>query len=124
MESNGILLTNIVDNFKKGAFLPSYIKTLREVFEDKVFLLSTSPDFDNININTFIVVAGYIDIDNFKKFIENNKNSNITSVIVPKNLLDKYINKKHAVVLTDDYAPVDNLIAPVFEERFDYRGIN
>jgi hypothetical protein len=25
------------------------------------------------------------------------------------------------VILTDDYVPVDNLIAPIFEERFGYR---
>jgi len=26
------------------------------------------------------------------------------------------------VLLTDDYVPVDNLIAPIFEERFGYKS--
>ncbi|MCS7215863.1 MAG: fused MFS/spermidine synthase [Thermodesulfovibrio sp.] len=121
MEPGGILLTNIVDNFQKGAFLPSYVKTLREVFGEKVFLLSISPDIEKIGISTFVVIAGDIDIENLKKFIE--KNKNITTSIVPKNLLEKFINNKYAVLLTDDYAPVDNLIAPVFQERFDYKGV-
>ncbi|MCX8034099.1 MAG: fused MFS/spermidine synthase [Thermodesulfovibrio sp.] len=121
MKPTGILLTNIVDNFQKGAFLPSYVKTLREVFGDKVFLLSISPNFEKIGISTFIVVAGNIEIENLKSFIE--KNKDITSSIIPENLFNEFINKKYVVVLTDDYAPVDNLIAPVFEERFDYKGI-
>ena len=32
--------------------------------------------------------------------------------------VDKKLQSRFAVVLTDDYAPVDNLIAPIFEERF------
>lgn len=121
MESGGILLTNIVDNFQKGAFLPSYVKTLREVFGDKVFLLSISPHFEKLGISTFIVIAGDVKIENLKSFIE--KNKDITASIIPKNLFDEFINKRYAVVLTDDYAPVDNLIAPVFQERFDYKGV-
>ncbi len=124
MKPTGILLTNIVDNFQKGAFLPSYVKTLREVFGYKVFIISISPNFENMGINTFIVLAGDVDIENFKNFLKNNKNDNITTTVVPNTLLNEYINKKYAVVLTDDYAPVDNLIAPVFEERFGYRGMH
>ena len=68
MNPGGILMSNIIDNFQKGAFLPSYIKTLREVFGEKnVYLLSVSPDFKNTRISTFIVIAGYgpIDIKDF-----------------------------------------------------------
>jgi hypothetical protein len=35
--------------------------------------------------------------------------------------LQDYLKKPNTVVLTDDYVPVDNLIAPIFEERFGYR---
>ncbi|MCX7723905.1 MAG: fused MFS/spermidine synthase [Thermodesulfovibrio sp.] len=121
MEPKGILLTNIIDNFQKGAFLPSYLKTLREVFGDNVFLLSISPDFEKIGTSTFVVLAGDIDIESLKRFIEKNKDT--TASIIPKSLFNDFINRKQAVVLTDDYAPVDNLIAPVFEERFDYKGV-
>jgi hypothetical protein len=35
-------------------------------------------------------------------------------------LLNKIVDGRHSVLLSDDYAPVDNLLAPVFEERFGY----
>jgi hypothetical protein len=35
--------------------------------------------------------------------------------------LQQYLNERYSVVLTDDYVPVDNLIAPIFEERFGYQ---
>ena len=54
LDTNGILMSNIIDNFQKGAFLPSYIRTLQAVFGEKnVHLLSVSPDFENLRISTF-----------------------------------------------------------------------
>jgi spermidine synthase len=42
MNPDGMLLTNIIDSFPKGAFLPSYVRTLQEVFgEGNVHLIST-----------------------------------------------------------------------------------
>jgi len=35
--------------------------------------------------------------------------------------LQQYLQERHSIVLSDDYVPVDNLIAPIFEERFGYR---
>ena len=35
-------------------------------------------------------------------------------------MVNRFIARTYSVVLRDDYAPVDNLIAPVFEERFGY----
>jgi hypothetical protein len=32
--------------------------------------------------------------------------------------VDKKLQSRFAMILTDDHAPVDNLTAPIFEERF------
>jgi len=123
MSPDGILMSNIIDNFQKGAFLPSYMKTLREVFGQKnVYLISVTPDFENTRISTFIVLAGKgnIDIDDFKKHISGRLGGRATSAVVPENLMQEFINKRYSIIITDDHAPVDNLIAPVFEERFGY----
>jgi len=121
MNPGGILLTNIIDNFQKGSFLPSYIKTLREVFGDRnVHLISISPQFEKIGISTFIVLAGNdeLRIKDFESHLKNTAEGEITSAVLPENILDSFMSKNYSVVLRDDYAPVDNLIAPVFEERF------
>ncbi len=123
MNENGILMSNIIDNFQRGAFLPSYMKTLREVFGQKnVYLISVSPDFENTKISTFIVLAGKgnIDIEDFKTHLAGRLGGHATSAVVPEHLMQDFINKRYSIIITDDHAPVDNLVAPVFEERFGY----
>jgi spermidine synthase len=123
LNPDGIIMSNIIDNFQKGAFLPSYIRTLREVFgERNVFLLSVSPDFKNTRISTFIVIAGNgkIDIKDFDQHVKAHLKGHATSAIVPDDLMEEFMKNRRSVVITDDYAPIDNLIAPIFEERFGY----
>ncbi|HVN24593.1 MAG TPA: fused MFS/spermidine synthase [Syntrophorhabdales bacterium] len=123
MTPDGILLSNIIDNFQKGAFLPSYMKTLQAVFGEKnVYLFSVSPDFENLRISTFIVMASVrpLDMAEFDAWLKKDYRSEAKSAIVSDALMRKLLANPHAIVITDSYAPVDNLIAPVFEERFGY----
>jgi spermidine synthase len=123
LSPDGLIMSNIIDNFQVGAFLPSYIRTLREVFGPKnVYLLSVSPNFEDTRISTFIVIAGNgnLDIKDFDAHVKSNLRGNSTSVIVPDHLMDEFMTKRSAITILDDYAPVDNLIAPIFEERFGY----
>ncbi len=123
MNPNAILMSNIIDNFQKGIFLPSYIKTLQEVFGKKnVYLISVNPNFRETRISTFIVLAsnGKIDMDAFEKFLNDELGQNATAAVLPEDLMEEFINRKDTIIITDDHAPIDNLIAPVFEERFGY----
>ncbi len=123
MNPDGILLTNIIDNFQKGSFLPSTLRTLREVFGEKnVHLISISPDFEKIGSATFIVLAGSseLNVGDFQSFVKSRFGNEAASALVPDNLAEQFMKRSYSVVLRDDYAPVDNLIAPVFEERFGY----
>jgi spermidine synthase len=123
MTQDGLLISNIIDNFQRGAFLPSYIKTLQEVFGEKnVYLISVSPDFENLRISTFIVMASYrpLDMSEFDAWLKTNYRSGAKSAIVSETLVQKLLTNPYAIVIRDDYAPVDNLVAPVFEERFGY----
>jgi Spermidine synthase len=124
MNPGGIVLTNIIDNFQQGSFLPSYMLTLRSVFGEKnVHLISINPDFENTGISTFIVMTGNGDINmkSFSAFLKKRFEGETSSEIVPEALVNDYIKRNHSVLLTDDYAPIDNLIAPVFEDRFGYK---
>ncbi|HOW53440.1 MAG TPA: fused MFS/spermidine synthase [Syntrophorhabdaceae bacterium] len=123
MNPGAILMSNIIDNFQRGIFLPSYIKTLREVFGEKnVHLISVSPDFRKTRISTFIVLAGNgnFDITQFQSFVRERLGAHAASSVVPEDLMEEFINRKASIIIRDDYAPIDNLIAPVFEERFGY----
>ena len=123
LADDGILMSNIIDNFQKGAFLPSYMRTLGEVFGEKnVYLISVSPDFRNLRIATFIVIAtkGGLDMKRFDAWLKSNPRVKAKSVLVSDALKQELLMKRKSLVMTDDYAPVDNLIAPIFEERFGY----
>ena len=123
LNDDGILMSNVIDNFQKGAFLPSYLRTLGEVFgERNVYLISIRPDFKNVRISTFIVVAtkGNRDMSRFDAWLKDKLRGRAKSVLVSDALMRELRTNRQSIVLTDDYAPVDNLIAPIFEERFGY----
>lgn len=123
LKPDGLLLANVIDSFQKGAFLPSYIRTLEEVFgKGNVHLMTLSSDYEKIGISTCVVVASpqELDMDDFVKTVKE-KGGEMTSHVMPQDPLQEYLKKRPSVVLTDDYVPVDNLIAPIFEERFGYR---
>lgn len=123
LKPDGLLLANVIDSFKKGAFMFSYIRTLEEVFgKGNVHLLTLTSDYDKIGISTCVVVASpqRLDLDDFVRTAKR-KGGEMTSHVMPQEQLQKYLKERYWVILTDDYVPVDNLIAPIFEERFGYR---
>jgi spermidine synthase len=123
LKPDGILMANVIDSFKKGAFMPSYIRTLEEVFgKGKVHLMTLSSDYEKIGISTCVVVASpqKLDMDDFVRTVKR-KGEEVTSHVMPQEQLQEYLKDRYSVILTDEYVPVDNLIAPIFEERFGYR---
>jgi spermidine synthase len=123
LKPDGLLLANVIDSFKKGVFMPSYIRTLEEVFEKgNVHLMTLSSDYEKIGISTCVVVASAkkLDMEDFVRTMKE-RGGEMTSHVMPQDQLQKYLKERPSIVLTDDYVPVDNLIAPIFEERFGYR---
>jgi spermidine synthase len=114
LKPDGLFIANIIDNFETGLFLPSYVRTLQEVFgREKICLVADSP-FSSMGINTIIVAASP---SNYSwKSVEENS-AGRCFILAPQELNQK-LGSRPAVLLTDDHAPVDNLIAPIFEERF------
>jgi len=114
LKPDGLLIANIIDNFESGLFLPSYVRTLREVFKgDKVCLVADS-QFSQMGINTIIVAASPTN----HAWKEMEKVSAGRCFVLAPEELNQKLDSRQALVLTDDHAPVDNLTAPIFEERF------
>jgi len=123
LKPDGMLLANVIDSFKKGGFMPSYIRTLEEVFgKGNVHLITLTSDYDHIGVSTFVVVASpqKLDMDDFVKKVKRD-GGEMTSHVMPQDQLQEFLEDRYSVILTDDYVPVDNLVAPIFEERFGYR---
>jgi spermidine synthase len=124
LKPDGLLLANVIDSFKKGSFMPSYIRTLEEVFgKGKVHLLTLSSDYEHIGISTHVVVTGpqRLDMSDFVTALKEKGEKGMTSCVMSRDRLQQYLKERHSMILTDDHVPVDNLIAPIFEERFGYQ---
>jgi len=124
LKPDGLLLANVIDSFKVGQFMPSYIRTLEEVFgKGNAYLITLISDYDHIGISTFVVVASSqrLNMEDFVRAAKGKDGKEMTSHVTPQDRLQQYLSERYSVILTDDYVPVDNLIAPIFEERFGYQ---
>jgi len=114
LKPDGMLIANVIDHFQTGLFMPSYVRTLEEVFgRGKVALVSDTP-FEEMGISTMIVAAS----TSGHSWKEAEKIKERTCFVLAPKELDQKLQNRFAVILSDDYAPVDNLTAPIFEERF------
>jgi hypothetical protein len=88
-----------------------------------VNLVTANTDLNDMGISTYVVVASSKKLEQ-EDFIESMRRMGDTDVVglfFPQALLQTYLKDQNPVLLTDDYVPVDNLIAPIFEERYGYR---
>ena len=107
LRPGGALVVNLVDDFERGRFLRSYIRTLQSVFGDRnVELVMEEEEDVQSSRSTFVVVASA------------SRFSFTEAHVLPQDALRRYVARSGTIVLTDDHAPVDNMLAPLFTERF------
>jgi spermidine synthase len=118
LKKDGLLLTNVIDRFEKGSFLPSYLRTLEEVFgKGNVHLLTLGEFKDYMGVVNRIVVTSpqRVDIEDLARSLSRLGESERISYIMPQEQLQRYLDQFAPEILTDDYVPVDNLTAPNFK---------
>lgn len=104
LQPDGVLVVNVVDDYENGRFLASYVRTLQTVFRDVAVALESAEDRENAR-STFVVIAS-------------TTLPPVTAPTIPPAELRRYLERRKALLLTDDHAPVDNLLAPLFTARF------
>ena len=105
--------------YYRGKFLPTIIHTLRQSFSH-VYLISDKDFYEYIFRNTYVIVAtdNVLDMDEFEVSVSKNADRWIGLYVHDEVLLDKYIAEKKPIVLTDDYAPTDSLVAPLYSKKY------
>ncbi len=112
---DGLLLVNSIDIFSIGKFLSAYSLTLEEVFPYVAVYSSANLNYDSRS--TFVLVAGN---EPFSLPLLFDPDSEvITANRIPESELREIQNRNGNIILTDDHAPVENLIAPVFLHSLD-----
>ena len=118
LKKDGLLLTNVIDRFEKGSFLPSYIRTLEEVFgKGNVHLITLGSFQDDRGVTNRMVVASpeKLDIEDLSLSLNRLEEGDRISYPMPQEQLQGLLHRFDPGILTDDYAPVDNLTALNFK---------
>ena len=106
LRPGGAIVANLVDDYQRGHFLGSYIRTLQSVFgaRNVTLVMDGREDLESVR-STFVVIASTSQFP-------------VAGYVLPDSMLQRYVARPGMMVLTDDHAPVDNMLAPLFTERF------
>jgi len=105
LRPDGLYMANIIDGGKHGHFMRAYVRTLREVFP-YVEVIPSVETWRSTFRTTFVVVASHQPI-NLSKLANNLRPLSSSE-------LQEYLDLEAPMILTDDYVPVDNILAPVY----------
>jgi spermidine synthase len=120
LKPNGVYLANIIDNPSRGSFLRPYVNTLSKVFPH-VTIATMGRGWLADNRTTLIAVASNEPLkpEEFAGTLAGIRGGKAPSVtIMGEQELAEYMEMGLIpnVTLTDDYAPVDQLISVLFDE--------
>jgi spermidine synthase len=118
LKPGGFYLALVIDKMVGGKFIPAYTDTVLQVWP-AVQVLADGDTWSSPAASTYVVAAGdqAVAPERLSQARGQAANGAIATRIMPGDLMHQWLDDAHAPVLTDDYAPVDNLIAPIFAER-------
>jgi len=117
LSPEGFYLLNLVDTFSSGRFLGAVLNTLRKSFP-YVYLFSTGEKATHSDEwSTFVVAASLHPLD-FGTF----DLKGVSWKLLDASQVAHLEKRSKGLVLTDDYAPVENLLAPVARQQGDWSG--
>jgi spermidine synthase len=118
LTQDGFYLANIIDKARGGRFMPSVVRTLQTVFPN-VYVMSEIDSFESPAQNTYVVAASMTPLAENRLRSVHGKGFDGETItkIMPPDLMKSWLSSSDSVLLTDDYVPADNLLAPLFLER-------
>jgi spermidine synthase len=113
----GVYMANTIDAPATGHFLRAHLRTMQSVFKH-VYLVANSPEWLFATRATFVLVGtdSALNVAELRALADGLGYGAATFVVEP-DALEHYLAQEPPLVLTDDHAPVDTLIAPAFAER-------
>lgn len=111
---DGLYMVNIIDGVR-GDFLRAYIHTLRQTFVH-VYLAPAVQSWRESPRTTFVLLAGDtpLDVERLRAISADTGSAILADRLFTEAELDNLLSDGAVVFLTDQYAPVDQMLAPVF----------
>ena len=109
LHERGIYLANVIDILASGRFLAAYLTTVHAAFPSVAVYMPAGSSSESRT--TFVVAARRS--GGFAETLRDSKGG-IVATRLSEDQIAELARRNHSVALTDDHAPVDNLMAPVF----------
>jgi len=106
----GIYMIEMIDVYNSGKFLGAYVSTLEKTFSN-VYVVATA-DLLRTERNTFVIVAAKQELD-LSDLAKDYKRQELDLWNLDESEIGQVKTNAGEIILTDDYAPVENLMAPV-----------
>ncbi len=115
LSPGGLYMVNLIDDYKYGRLLGAYVLTLRKTFKH-VHVFCTRRDGVREGRDTFVIAASMVP-GRFEDCRAGHGGSFPGSMLAEENLM-ALADKADRRILTDDDAPVENLLEPVVRHRY------
>lgn len=112
LADDGVYMVNLIDMYQHAQFLGAVVNTLTETFP-YVHVITGSANLPTLR-DTFVVVAGKHEFD--PKAMISEYNEHLKLWYLDASEIEYLKEKSGGVILTDDYAPVENMLAPVVRQ--------
>jgi spermidine synthase len=119
---DGVYLLTVIDEYEDGLLMRAAVRTLRKSFP-YVAVLGASALWEHDQRSVFVLYAADRPFDRaaLAAAVDRQKAGPATTIAMPADELQAYLDRRLAPVLTDAYAPVDNLISVVFRKRAEHQ---
>jgi spermidine synthase len=108
LTDDGLYVVNLVDGFRRGHFLRAYVRTMQRTF-DHVAVIPVAEGWEDTVRTTFVIAASQVSLD-----LSGVPDTDYTPW--SEEQLADFLAAEPPLVLSDDYVPVDNLLAPVYQD--------
>jgi spermidine synthase len=117
LADDGLYFVNMIDG-PRGDFLRAYLHTLGQTF-DHVYLVPTIESWREVSRSTFVLIASQAPLD--LALLRDQQQGDGASLLAERLLspddVEALLAEGRVVTLTDRYAPVDQMLAPVFRDQ-------
>lgn len=119
LTDDGVYLLTVIDLYEDGQLLRSAIRTMAQTFPE-VRLLATQPQWKSPGSGVFVIAGSNrrLDLEEMRQVLKTQGVDPMQTMAQPDDELQAYVAKGPQIVLTDQYAPVDNLISILFRSRY------
>jgi tetratricopeptide (TPR) repeat protein/MFS family permease len=107
LNDNGVYMVNLIDVYETAQFLGAIVNTIKKTFPYVYVISEAKPS--HLFRDTFVIAAAMHQL-NLGKFEAEYEKKNLRLWVLNDAEIQHLKEKSHGIILTDDYAPVENLL--------------